>query len=243
MRDVEVTWQQVARWRLHRQLVLEPAPNAVAAAQRLCGVHGQVASSAVLIAGIRTAARAGLDAALWTDRMLVRTWATRGTLNLLPAEDLDVWGATLTDRESRRRFPPSWEREHGVTATQLHAVTHAVGEVLGAEPMTRAELADAVCARLGDPALAAPLSTGWARCSSPPPRAGSSVRGPARAVRSHSSVRRRGWAGPSPPSSLPPRTERSCCGSSPPTGRAPRRTSRAGGASSRHRRSAGCGRW
>jgi hypothetical protein len=64
MRDVKVTWQQVRRWRLHRQLVVEPASDAVAAVQRLCGLHAQVTSSAVLIAGIRTAGPAGLDSAL-----------------------------------------------------------------------------------------------------------------------------------------------------------------------------------
>jgi hypothetical protein len=178
MRAVKVTWQQVVRWRLHRQLMVEPAPDAVAAAQRLCGLHAQVASSALLIAGIRTGAPAGLDAALWTDRTLVRTWAMRGTLHLLPAADLDLWVGALTDRESRRRFPPSWEREHGVTATQLHAVTRAVGEVLRAKPMTRAELADAVCARLGDPALAAPLSTGWGALLKPAAARGLLCSGP-----------------------------------------------------------------
>jgi hypothetical protein len=158
---VKATWRQVARWRLGRQLLVDPAPDVLAAARRLCGLHAQVASCTALIAGLRTGARADLDAALWTDRTMVRTWAMRGTLHLLPADDLDLWAGALTDRESRRRFPPSWEREHGVTGAQLHAITDAVGEVLGEVPMTRAELADAVCARLGDPDLAAPLSTGW----------------------------------------------------------------------------------
>jgi hypothetical protein len=158
---VKVTWQQVVRWRLRRQLLVEPASDVLTAARRVCGVHAQVASCSVLIAGVRTAGPAGLDAALWTHRTLIRTWAMRGTLHLLPADELDLWVGALTDRESRRRFPPSWEREHGATGAQLHAITDAVGEVLGATPLTRQELADAVCAHLGDPTLAAPLSTGW----------------------------------------------------------------------------------
>lgn len=176
---MKVTWQQVARGRLRRQLLVEPAPDALAVARRLCGLHAQVASSTTLITGVRSAAPAALEAALWTDHTLVRTWAMRGTLHLLPADELDLWVGALTDRESRRRFPPSWEREHGVSAAQLHTITDAVGEVLGEVPMTRAELADAVCGHLGDPALAAPLSTGWGALLKPAATRGLLCSGPA----------------------------------------------------------------
>lgn len=155
---VDLTWRQVRRWRIRRQLLLDPAPDAVEVARRLGGVHAQVASSGALIAGIRCAGPADLDLA---GRELVRTWAARGTLHLLPADELDLWVGALTARESRRRFPPAFERAHGVTGAQLHAITDAIGEVLGAEPLTRAELAAAVVAHLGDPAIEGPLSTGW----------------------------------------------------------------------------------
>ncbi len=148
------------RWRAGRQLLGEPAGDALAVA-RLCGVHAQVATSA-LIAGIRTDRPApDLDGLLWTDRTLVRTWTTRGTLHRLPADELALWTGALTDRESRRRFPPSWEREHGVTAAELHTITDAVGEVLGAEPVSRGEPARSTCTHLRRPELAGPLSTGW----------------------------------------------------------------------------------
>ena len=175
---MKVTWRQVVRWRLRRQLLVEPAVDVLAAARRLCGVHAQVASCSALIAGVRSAAPADLARALHTDRTLVRTWAMRGTLHLLPADELGLWVGALTDRESRRRFPPSWEREHGVTGAQLHAITDAVGEVLGATPLSRQELADAVCAHLGDPALAAPLSTGWGALFKPAAARGLLCSGP-----------------------------------------------------------------
>jgi winged helix DNA-binding protein len=176
---VKVTWRQVVRWRLRRQLLLEPAADALAVARRVCGLHAQVASCAELIAGIRSAAPPDLDTALWRDRSLVRTWAMRGTLHLLPADELDVWVAARTDYESRRRFPPSYERAHGVTGEQVHAITEAVGEVLGAEPLSRAELAAAITARLGDPALAGPLSTGWGAVLKPAASRGLLCSGPA----------------------------------------------------------------
>ncbi len=173
-----MTRRQAARWRLRRQLLTDPLPDPVEIARRLCGVHAQVASAGALIAGVRNDGPADLGAALWTDRTLVRTWAMRGTLHLLPADELDLWVGALTDRESRRRFPPSWEREHGVTAAQLHAVTDAVGEVLGATPRTRAELVADVSAHLGDPALAGPLATGWGALLKPAAARGLLCSGP-----------------------------------------------------------------
>jgi hypothetical protein len=178
-RLVKVTWRQVARWRMRRQLLVEPAVDALAVARRVCGLHAQVASCTELIAGVRSAAPPELDTAVWRDRTLVRTWAMRGTLHLMPADELDLWVGALTDRESRRRFPPSWEREHGVTGAQLHAITDAVGEVLGAEPLSRAELAGAIAALLGDPALTAPLSTGWGALLKPAAARGLLCSGPA----------------------------------------------------------------
>jgi hypothetical protein len=176
---VRVTWRQVARWRFRRQLLVEPAADALSVAQRVCGLHAQVASCTELIAGVRSAAPPDLDTAVWHDRTLVRTWAMRGTLHLLPADELNLWVGALTDRESRRRFPPSWEREHGVTGAQLHAITDAVGQVLGPEPLSRAELAAAIVARLGDPALTAPLSTGWGALLKPAAARGLLCSGPA----------------------------------------------------------------
>jgi Winged helix DNA-binding domain len=178
-RLVKVTWRQVVRWRLRRQLLVEPAADALAVAHRVCGLHAQVASCSALIAGVRSVEVPDLDAALWRHRSLVRTWTMRGTLHLLPADELDLWVGARTDYESRRRFPPSYERAHGVTGAQVHAITDAIGEVLGARPMSRAELAAAISARLGDPALAAPLSTGWGAVFKPAASRGLLCSGPA----------------------------------------------------------------
>ena len=164
---------------MRRQLLVEPAADAVAVARRVCGLHAQVTSCSGLIAGVRSAGTPDLATALWTDRTLVRTWAMRGTLHLLPADELDLWAGAFTARESRRRFPPSWEREHGVTAEQLHAITEAVGEVLGAAPLTRSELAAAVGDHLRDPALTGPMSTGWGALLKPAAARGLLCSGPA----------------------------------------------------------------
>ncbi|QJY49143.1 DNA glycosylase AlkZ-like family protein [Pseudonocardia broussonetiae] len=173
---MKLTWRQVRRWRVRRQLLLSPGPSPVEVARALGGVHAQVASCAALISGVRCGSAPDADLAA---RRLVRTWAARGTLHLLPADEIDLWVGALTARDARRRFPPSWEREHGVTAAQLHAVTDAIGEVLGDVPLTRAELVDAVVAHLGDPGVAGPLSTGWGALLKPAAARGLLCSGPA----------------------------------------------------------------
>nr|WP_228740260.1 crosslink repair DNA glycosylase YcaQ family protein [Pseudonocardia oceani] len=236
---MKLTWRQVRRWRTRRQLLLSPGPTPVEVARALGGVHAQVASCAALISGVRCGTAPDADLAA---RRLVRTWAARGTLHLLPADELDLWVGALTARDARRRFPPSWEREHGVTAAQLHAVTDAIGEVLGDVPLTRAGLVDAVVAHLGDPAIAGPLSTGWGALLKPAAARGLLCSGPA----ADGAVT---FVSPPPGSGArstlprPPRPSgRCCCASWPRTARPPRPTSHAGGASSPRRRGGRSGR-
>lgn len=50
--------------------------------------------------------------------------------------------------------------------------------MLGAEPLSRTELADAVCRHVGDPALAAPLSVGWGALLKPAAARGLLCSGP-----------------------------------------------------------------
>lgn len=176
MTALRVTWRQVTRWRAERQRLTVPEPDPVELARRLTGIHAQVASSSAAIAAVRGGT--GVDGPLWTDRSLVRTWAMRGTLHLLPADELGLWTAALTDRESRRRFPPSWEREHGVSGETLHAITAAIGRVLGAEPVGRAELVERVCADLGRPEVAGPMATGWGALLKPAAARGLLCSGP-----------------------------------------------------------------
>ncbi|GAA1834215.1 winged helix DNA-binding domain-containing protein [Pseudonocardia ailaonensis] len=155
---MRITWRQVTRWRAVRQLLTTGEPDPVEVARRVGGIHAQVASCSTGIAALRGAT--GVDDAL-ADRTLVRTWAMRGTLHLLPADELGLWCAALTERESRRRFPPSFERENGVDGDTLHAVTASIGRVLGAEPLTRAELVERVVDDLGRPEIAEAMGKGW----------------------------------------------------------------------------------
>ena len=69
----------------------------LAVASHLCGLHAQVISSAELTVWSRVEdlERGAVQRALWEDRTLVKTWAMRGTLHLLPADELPMWHAAL----------------------------------------------------------------------------------------------------------------------------------------------------
>ncbi|MDQ4149542.1 MAG: winged helix DNA-binding domain-containing protein [Actinomycetota bacterium] len=119
-------------------------------------------SSAELAIGVRTGvAPAGVAQALWGDRAIVKTWAMRGTLHLLAADELPIWVAALRYKEQKTRRGPAWERYHGVSVEQLTTMTKVVAEVLAGDPRTREEVASAVVKATGEPAFGAALRSGW----------------------------------------------------------------------------------
>ncbi len=85
-----LTWSSVLAWRMERQHLAARAPAGalVDVVARICGLHAQVTSSAELTAWARVEAlpRDAVACALWKERTLVKTWAQRGTLHLLPAD-------------------------------------------------------------------------------------------------------------------------------------------------------------
>jgi hypothetical protein len=167
----------------------------VEAARQIGGVQAQVASSAELALGIRTGAQPPkVRAALWEDRHLVKTWAMRGTLHLLPADELPTWIAALKLRNQASRWTAAWERYHGITVRQVHQMTEAISEVLGAEPMTREELCAAVVDKTGDKSLRKALTIGWGAGLKPAASAGGLCFGPDR-LRNVTFVNPKRWLG------------------------------------------------
>ncbi len=153
---LRVGWPEALAWRVGRQLLDElPGLSVVDVARQTAGVQAQVMSSAEQAVGVRTGQEpASVRSALWDERTLVKTWAMRGTLHLLPADELPTWVAALRVKEHSARRGAAWERYHHMTVDQLHATTAAVGEVLGADPLTREELGRRVAEVAGEPGLA-----------------------------------------------------------------------------------------
>src|ERR1051325_250207 len=109
---LKLTWGQAAAWRARRHYLEERAPagSMLGVASRLCGLHAQVMSSAELTLWARVEAldRGDVRRALWDERRLVKTWAMRGTLHLLPTGELPLWHAALSI--SRRYLrPAAWQ--------------------------------------------------------------------------------------------------------------------------------------
>jgi Winged helix DNA-binding domain len=156
-------WDQVAAWRAARHHLDErvPATAMLEVAGRIAGLHAQVMSSAELTLWARVEGLApdAVQRALWSERSLVKTWAMRGTLHLLPAAELPLWQAALSTR--RPWEAGAWQRGFGVTLAELERVNDAVAEALDGRLLTREELATAVAELTGSPKLGDKLRESW----------------------------------------------------------------------------------
>jgi hypothetical protein len=160
-RRAALTWRQAAAWRLRRQCLAPRAPagSLLAVAARLCGLHAQVLSSAELTvwARVENLERGALARALWEDRTLIKTWAMRGTLHLLPADELPLWCAALGANRWYLRAA-AWRKYFGITLEELGRLTGAVGAALEGRLLTRGELGREVGRLIGSAALGARLA-------------------------------------------------------------------------------------
>ena len=146
----------------------------LAVASRLCGLHAQVLSSAELTlwARVQGLERGDLGRALWDDHTLVKTWAMRGTLHLLPASELPLWHAAL-GVSRRYRSPAGWKRVFGITLEELDQLTEAIGQALHGQVLTREELVREVGRLTGLASLAAKIAEGtWGSILKPAAFAG-----------------------------------------------------------------------
>lgn len=159
-----LTWDQVLPWRLDRQQLTDrdPASSMEEVVGSICGLHAQLGSSARMSLRARLD---GLDAdvidrALREDRSLVKTWAMRGTLHLLPAAEYPLWQAMLGEYEHYRKG--SWLRHFGFAdEEELDAVVETIGDVLRQGPLDREALATAVAEEMADPDVAERLRDSW----------------------------------------------------------------------------------
>src|ERR671932_164830 len=126
---MRLTWIRAIAWHVQRQHLASraPRPKLLEVVSDICGLHAQVMSSALLTAWSRVNGLSSddLTRALWKDRLLVKTWAMRGTLHLLPASEYRSWMDELG--MSDRYRTPSWLRYFGVERQELDRVISAIG--------------------------------------------------------------------------------------------------------------------
>ena len=174
-----LTWEMACQRRLARQYLLAPASPAelVDVIRAIGGVQAQILSAAELALGARVAGitRQDAQAALWRERTLVKTYGPRGTLHLLPADELPFWMAAL--REAEALSGPPWYQRAGFDSAQGAALLDAIGAALDGRSLMRRELADAIGAEVGDWARERLLSA-WGELLSPAALAGRLCFGP-----------------------------------------------------------------
>lgn len=157
---MQLTWPQAIGRRLARHHLLDPAPASglVQVASDICGVHAQVAASSELMLGLRVreVTRQDVRDALSRGRTLVKTVGLRGTLHLLPAEEVPLWMAA-----NRLRIPAEERRlaRAGLGHGELHAVIEAIGQIVGREPISRPDLDRELESRVGG--WAVKTNQGW----------------------------------------------------------------------------------
>src|SRR5262249_33482968 len=137
-------------------------------------LHAQVLSCAELMAWARVEnlKRGAVAHALWKDRTLVKTWAMRGTLHLLPSGELALWHAALRQNPRYLR-PEAWKRNFGITLKELDHLTETIGKALADRVMTREELVKEVARLSGSAAFAAKLAlSSWGTVLKPAAFAG-----------------------------------------------------------------------
>jgi hypothetical protein len=144
-----MNWDEVRASRVARSHLAKRAPAAqlVEVVRDVCGIHAQVMGSAQLqlAARVEGITRADVREALWERRTIAKTWTTRGTLHIHPADELALWTAARRAVEQPGRVD----------------LVPAIGDALrGRPPLTREQLADEVLERMPS-APREELMSGW----------------------------------------------------------------------------------
>jgi hypothetical protein len=189
-----VSWAQVHAFRLERHHLTHRAPKKDLAkvVGEIGGVQAQVMSAAELQVGVRVDCRVDdVRDALWKRKTLVKTWLMRGTLHLVPAEDLPVFTAAMGAFGIRNTN--AWLKWLQITERELTELVDAIGDSLDGQALTREEL----IAKVGkgrSNAIQQAMKSGWGGVLKPVARKGLLCFGPSRG-QSVTFVRPERWLG------------------------------------------------
>jgi len=140
-KPVRVSWKQVAAFRLGRHRLSKQTSLAA-----LSSVPGDIAGAQaqVLLAGqmsiwprVKGARLRDVDSALWKEHSLVRAWGMRGTMFLLPSDELSVF---VRGSVRRAAYNLNWAIHHSGSKEDVDKLLDRVSEILE-EPRTRTDLA------------------------------------------------------------------------------------------------------
>ena len=191
---LELSWSQVHAFRLERHHLLRRASkkDLTRVVGEIGGVQAQVMSAAELQTGVRVDCSVeDVREALWKRKTLVKTWLMRGTLHLVPAEDLPLFTAAMRTRWMRLRN--SWLKFVQLSEPEFWDLVEAIGQSLDGQVLTREELVETV-GRGRPERIREVMKSGWGGILKPVARSGLLCFGPSRG-QSVTFVRPHQWLG------------------------------------------------
>jgi winged helix DNA-binding protein len=190
----ELSWAQVHAFRLERHHLMRRAAKKDLArvVGEIGGVQAQVMSAAELQAAVRVDCLVeDVRDALWKRKTLAKTWLMRGTLHLVPAEDLALFTAAIRSHSMQVRN--SWLKFVQLSEPEFWEVVEAIGQALDGQVLTREELIAAVGKGRSE-RIREVMKSGWGGILKPVARRGLLCFGPSRG-QSVTFVRPQQWLG------------------------------------------------
>ena len=130
-------WESVLAWRVERQHLARRATDPLAVVSDICGLHAQVMSSAQLTLWARVEDPPDVEDLLWRERVLVKTWAQRGTLHLHRTDELPLWVGAQAALKPRYEVK-SWLKHFKLTPEDVQAILTGVPAALAQAARSRA---------------------------------------------------------------------------------------------------------
>ncbi|MGW6200129.1 winged helix DNA-binding domain-containing protein [Kribbella sp. NPDC055110] len=141
---MEISWEAVVARRVRRHGLTEAAGSPVDAVRAMCGAHAQIAAAGEVSVALRVD---GADReSVQRDEGLVKTFGPRGTVHLLPLDDLPMWTGALSVLSAGGQQPEPIR----MTPDELDQVVVAIGEALANADLTVDELTEEVVRRTGE---------------------------------------------------------------------------------------------
>ncbi|TDO47046.1 winged helix DNA-binding protein [Kribbella sp. VKM Ac-2571] len=141
---MEISWEAVVARRMRRHFLSEAAETPVDAVRAMCGAHAQIAAAGEVSVALRVGGEN--RESVQRDEGLVKTFGPRGTVHLLPLEDLPMWTGALSALPAGGQQPEPIR----MTPGELDQVVAAVGEALADADLTVDELTEEVVRRTGE---------------------------------------------------------------------------------------------
>ena len=176
----ELSWPQVHAFRLAAQHLAQRAPkkDLTRVVGDIGGVQAQVMSAAELQVVVRADCTVtDVRSALWKDKKLVKTWLMRGTLHLIPSQDLPLYAAAMGRYGMRNTN--AWLKWMQITEPEFTELIDAIAEAVDGRALTREELIAKV--GKGRPErMQLAMRSGWGGVLKPVARKGLLCFGPSR---------------------------------------------------------------